>query len=305
MNIYNDIDQLPKQKRVIVLGNFDGVHRGHRQLLARGKALAEEKRIELMVLTFYPQLQEIFQENFHYLLSQKAKMKILEQMGADTVLALPFDETIAKMSPEVFVQEVLLQKLSAQLIVVGFNYTFGYRGAGSADLMQHLTAAAGVETVVVEPVYVDKDLVSSTFIRTMLGQGNLAKVNALLGYPFTLDGIVVHGRHIGRTIGIPTANLAVDQKVALPPRGVYAVKVYLGERQFLGVLNVGMRPTMNNGKDTSVEVHILDFDEEIYGEYVMVSVCQYLRGEVKFENTSELKAQIIRDMEKTRLLLEK
>ena len=157
--------------------------------------------------------------------------------------------------------------------------------------------------MVVEPVYVEKDLVSSTCIRTMLQQGELAKANELLGYPFTVDGIVVHGHHVGRTIGIPTANLEVDHKVALPPRGVYAVKVWLDERCYLGVLNIDMRPTVANGSDTSVEVHILDFDEDIYGDYVMVSIYHWLRGEVKFDSLEALKAQITLDMEKTRALL--
>ena len=252
MNIYNAIDQIPKQKRIIVLGNFDGVHQGHRQLIARGRALAERYDLELMVLTFYPQLQEIFQEDFRYLLSQRAKMHILDELGVDAVLALPFNEAIAKMSPEAFAKEMLLEQLEAQYIVVGFNYTFGYKGAGTAEALKALTEPAGVETVVVEPVYVEKDLVSSTCIRTMLQQGELAKANELLGYPFTVDGIVVHGHHVGRTIGIPTANLEVDHKVALPPRGVYAVKVWLDERCYLGVLNIGMRPTVANGSDTSV-----------------------------------------------------
>lgn len=303
MNIYNAIDQIPKQKRIIVLGNFDGVHQGHRQLIARGRALAERYDLELMVLTFYPQLQEIFQEDFRYLLSQRAKMHILDELGVDAVLALPFNETIAKMSPEAFAREMLLEQLEAQYIVVGFNYTFGYKGAGTAEALKALTEPAGVETVVVEPVYVEKDLVSSTCIRTMLQQGELAKANELLGYPFTVDGIVVHGHHVGRTIGIPTANLEVDHKVALPPRGVYAVKVWLDERCYLGVLNIGMRPTVANGSDTSVEVHILDFDEDIYGDYVMVSIYHWLRGEVKFDSLEALKAQITLDMEKTRALL--
>ena len=303
MNIYNAIYQIPKQKRIIVLGNFDGVHQGHRQLIARGRALAEQHGLELMVLTFYPQLQEIFQEDFRYLLSQRAKMHILAELGVDSVLALPFNEAIAKMSPEDFAQQMLLEQLEAQYIVVGFNYTFGYKGAGTAEALQALTKPEGVETVVVEPVYVETDLVSSTCIRTMLQQGELAKANELLGYPFTVDGIVVHGHHVGRTMGIPTANLDVDHKVVLPPRGVYAVKVWLGERCYLGVLNIGMRPTVANGSNTSVEVHILDFDEDIYGEYVMVSIYQRLRGEVKFDSLEALKSQITLDMEKTRALL--
>ncbi len=305
MNIYNDIYQIPKQNRIIVLGNFDGVHQGHRQLLACGKALASQHKMELMVLTFYPQLQEIFHEEFRYLLSQRVKMHILEVLGIDTVLALPFNEDIAKMSPEAFVKEILLQSLGAQFVVVGFNYTFGYRGAGTAENLKSLTASAGVETVVVEPVYVDKELVSSTAIRTMLQEGRLEKVNEFLGYPFMLDGTVVHGHHVGRTMGIPTANLQVDSKVALPMRGVYAVEVWLTGRHFLGVLNVGMRPTVDNGTDTSVEVHILDFDEDIYGEYVLVSIHHYLRGETKFDSLEQLKEQIARDMDKTRALLAK
>lgn len=305
MNIYNDISQISKQNRIIVLGNFDGVHQGHRQLIAFGKRLASQHNMELMVLTFYPQLQEVFHEDFRYLLSQRAKMKILEALGVDTVLALPFNETVAKMSPEAFAKEILLESLEAQFVVVGFNYTFGYQGAGTAETLKILTAPKGVETVVVEPVYVDKELVSSSAIRTMLHEGRLDKVNELLGYPFVLDGIVVHGHHVGRTMGIPTANLQVDGKVALPLRGVYAATVWLSGHRYLGVLNVGMRPTVANGNDTSVEVHILDFDEDIYGEYVMVSIHHYLRGETKFDSLQQLKEQIARDMDRTRELLAK
>lgn len=303
MEIYQSIDQVAQQARVIVLGNFDGLHKGHRRLLQRGKELAQKHHLELMALTFFPQPQEIYQENFRYLLSQRLKMQILESLGVDTALVLPFDETIAQISPENFAQEILLEKLHARFVVVGFNYTFGYRGAGTAPMLASFTQTAKVPTLIVEPVYAEQDLVSSTLIRHLLGQGKLEKVRALLGYSFCLDGVVIHGHQVGRTMGIPTANLQRQAQVALPPRGVYAVYVYLASRRLLGVLNVGMRPTVDNGDDMSVEVHILDFNEDIYGEYVIVSLEHWLRGEMKFANLNELKAQITQDMEKTRGLL--
>lgn len=305
MKIYKEIIDISKQEKVVVLGNLDGVHRGHRQLIKQGKKLALDHHRELMVVTFYPQFQEILYEDFRYLTSQTLKMKIFEQLGVNSVLILPFTDNIAKMSPEAFIQELLIDKLSAYHIVCGFNYTFGYKGAGNADLLLKLTLESGVDVEIVPPVHIDGEVVNSTLIRQMLQRGELEKANKLLGYTFTLDGIVIHGHMVGRTIGIPTANLFVDKRVALPPQGVYAAMVYCNEQELVGVLNIGMRPTVDNGTDISIEVHILDFDRDIYGEHLMISICHWLRGEVKFSGLEQLKQQINKDIDTTKKLLAK
>lgn len=303
MQLYDNIGQLPLKKRLVVLGNFDGVHLGHRELLKTARRLADEKRLPLTVFTFFPQAQEMFDQDFAYLASQDEKYKIFAEIGVDEVLSIPFDEKIAKVSPEDFALHILAEKLDAQEIVVGFNYTFGYKGAGCAEQLQKWLGVRKIAVHIVPQYEVDGEIVSSSLIRQLLRQGETEKAALLLGRAYALSGEVIKGRQVGRTIGIPTANIAADAKILLPKGGVYAAKAYLGARTFLGVLNIGRRPTVHNGNDTTIEVHLLDFNEDIYGENLKVEFYRYLRGETKFNSLKELKAEIEHNITEVRELL--
>ena len=216
---------------------------------------------------------------------------------------MPIEEAIAKVTPVDFAFRILASELNAAEVVVGFNYTFGYRGAGKAHELKTWLADKDITVHIVPQYEVDGEIVSSSVIRTLLRAGEIEKANRLLGRAYDLAGEVVKGRQVGRTIGIPTANIAAETKILLPKRGVYAAKAYLGERVFLGVLNIGKRPTVHNGNDTTVEVHLLDFNEDIYGEILRVEFYSYLRGETRFNSLDELKAEIERNMSSTRAML--
>lgn len=304
MTIYQTLDQLITKPRTIVLGNFDGVHLGHQALIDLARKSAQDFGQELMVFTFFPQLQAVFQPDFKYLLSREKKFALFEQCGVDVVLALPFNQDFAKTSPTAFVEDLLIKQLGAKQIVVGFNYHFGYQAAGDVTLLMALGKQHKVKVQVMPPFYLNEQLVNSSTIRQLVAQGDFTQANSLLGYPFSLRGKVVHGRKLGRTIGVPTANMSIDQALLLPAFGVYAVRVLVGGVSKLGVLNIGSRPTVNNGVDTSVEVHILDFNADIYGQVIEVALHHYLREEIKFNGLEELKKQIAIDMDQTRLLLE-
>lgn len=303
MEVNTSLAEVAERERTIVLGNFDGVHKGHQALLKLARKIAGDNQQECLALTFYPQPQALLQEDFKYLITQHHKMTLFEQFGIERVLALAFDEKIAIISPEDFVNEILIKGLNAQNIVVGFNYSFGYKGAGDVALLKKLAQKNAVALHVVPPVYLGEELINSSAIRQALREGDLKKANDFLGYIFSLSGEVIHGRKVGRTIGIPTANIYVEPDLLLPINGVYAAKVEVGGQIKMGVLNVGMRPTLANGTDTSVEVHILDFDADIYGQTITVYFCHYLRGESKFASLEDLKAQINQDKILTREIL--
>ena len=303
MRVYKSIEEAAEKNRVIVLGNFDGVHLGHQELLKLARKIAAEKKLSLMVFTFYPQGQELFVCEFAYLATQEKKLEMFEQMGVDEVLSIPFDENIAKVTPEDFAYIFLRQKLNAKEVVVGFNYTFGYKGSGKAEDLKNWLANDDINVSIVPQLMVDGEIVSSSLIRQALLAGESRKANKMLGYPYSLKGEVVKGRQVGRTIGIPTANIAVWEQKVLPHKGVYASLVHYNGKKYLGVLNIGKRPTVNNGSDTTVEVHILDFNADIYGEILEVELFDFLRDESKFEGLESLKNQINSDMQKVREML--
>lgn len=303
MKIYEKIEQAALLKRIIVLGNFDGVHLGHKELIKLARRIADEKHLPLMVFTFYPQGQELFDRDFLYLATQEKKFEIFAEMGVDEILSIPFDEQIARVTPEDFALKILADELKAAEVVVGYNYTFGYKGAGQAADLKEMLSRRQITVSIVPQHMVEGQTVSSSLIRRLLLEGDIELANKMLGYPYGLKGEVVKGRQVGRTIGIPTANIAVWPQVILPRKGVYAARVYHGRREYLGVLNIGQRPTVHNGNDITVEVHLLDFEEDIYGEILEVELYAYLRGESKFAGLANLKAQIETDKTKVREIL--
>jgi len=294
-----------QKKQTVVLGNFDGVHLGHQQLLAMGRQIANGMGEELTVFTFYPQIQTVLQPDFAYLLTEKEKEQRFKAIGVDHIVTIPFDENISHMSPEQFVTEILVEKLHASHVVVGFNYTFGYRGSGNTDLLIELCEQHQIVVAVMDAYQLHEEIISSTAVRQALKQGNINYANEMLGYYYHLCGQVVHGNEIGRTIGFPTANLALQDNLFIPGNGVYAVKVDIQGEAYRGILNIGVRPTVDKNLAQTIEVHILDFDKDIYGESICVEFIQFLRSETKFADLEELKVQLMQDKEKTKQLFYK
>ena len=290
--------------RTVVLGNFDGIHRGHQQLIHLGRQIADQNDEELAVFTFYPQIHQVLDPAFCYLLSEQQKLERFGNLRVDVVETVPFDETIATLSPEEFVKTILAEKLRARHIVVGFNYSFGHKGAGNPQLLQELAEKYQIAVTVMEPYQLDGELVCSTAIRQALRDGNVEQANHLLGYTYSIEGPVVHGNQIGRTIGFPTANIQPQEGILLPGNGVYAALITVDGKVYPGILNIGLRPTIERSTGVNIEVNLFGFDDDIYGKTIRTELHYFLRSEKKFENLDALKAQLQQDKEQTAKLFE-
>ena len=288
--------------RTVILGNFDGLHRRHQQLINLGRQIADSHQEELAVFTFYPQIQQYFDKNFCYLLTEQQKNRGFQKLKVDWIESMPFTEEIATLSPEAFVENILVKKLHARHAVVGFNFSFGYKGAGNPQLLRELGARYGIEVTVMEPCYADGEVVSSSAIRKYLQAGDIEKANALLGYAYSIEGPVVRGNEIGRTIGFPTANILPAKGILLPAKGVYAARTWVEGKCYDGILNIGMRPTIAHSIGLNIEVNLFDFDRDIYGQVIRSEVHYFLRPETKFDGLDGLKAQLEKDKQHTEKL---
>lgn len=262
-------------------------------------------RVYTTVLTFNPHPQAFFSGKSRSLLSPIAeKVDALRALGVDQLILLPFDQHIAQLSPEAFVQHILIEGLQAQAVSVGGNFRFGHRRSGTASDLQQLCQARQVEGHIVELHHLGDDRVSSSTIRTALEGGDLERANRLLGRPYRVAGTVEHGQHLGRTLGFPTANIHLPPDKFLPRWGVYAGRVWLGDHEtpIAGVLNIGCRPTVNGTRPT-VEVHLIDWTGDLYGRCLSIELLHFLRPEEKFDSLTALKVQIQRDRDQAIALL--
>lgn len=285
----------------VALGNFDGVHRGHQRviqpILNQVKTEGAEQTYSTVV-TFNPHPQEFFTGQSRALLTPlNEKVEELLRLGVEQLVLLPFDRELAALSPQEFVEKILVQQLRSQQISVGQDFRFGWQRSGTATDLQAIAATFGIPVTIVPLHICEGERISSSFIRQALEQGELQRAASLLGRPYTLTGSVVKGQQLGRTIGFPTANLQLPPEKFLPRQGVYAVRVFASYPLPLactGVMNIGYRPTVN-GTQPSVEVHLLDWSGDLYGKTITVQLEKFLRPEQKFASLEALKAQIQAD----------
>ncbi|TDA68918.1 MAG: bifunctional riboflavin kinase/FAD synthetase [Clostridia bacterium] len=303
MRILDNLGVFDLPGAAVALGNFDGVHLGHQRLVREMVSRARSLGRPAVVVSFSPHpMQVLGREPFSLILTPERKAAMLERLGADCLLCLPFTLEMAQVKAEDFVTEVLMRPIRPRVVVVGFNFTFGYRGTGTPAMLERLGRGLGFATVVIPPVEVDGQPVSSSRIREILSRGQVAEARAALGYWPLLEGRVVSGRAVGREIGFPTANLAVPEQVLLPADGVYAVKVRVNGRSLGGVLNIGVRPTFGDGQRT-VEVYLLDFSGDLYGAHLVIELRARLRAERRLSGPEELARQIAADVEQARAAL--
>lgn len=285
---------------VIALGTFDGVHIGHQSILQRARELAADINGVSMAFTFqnHP-LSVIFPERApKRIRDTDAKEAIIEKLGVDILMNVPFTENFAAISATGFLK-LLQENFAPAYVVVGANYTFGFQGKGDSDFLQKMGEAYGFVSRIGGSVLRDGEMVSSTRIRSLIAAGDLSHVNEYLQWPLDYAGIVAYGEQRGRTLGFPTANIALDDAYALLPNGVYAVRVHFGDALYMGVANIGSNPTFEEVK-RRLEVHIMQFDGNLYGKKIRVDFLGKLREERKFSGVDALVEQIHRDIEQAR-----
>ncbi len=278
----------------VALGSFDGLHIGHRALLSACKEKAEKYGIKSAVCTFDKNPKKVLTGKVSLLTDNEEKIRRINEAGIDDICMECFDAEYAKMPPEEFFYKVLVEKGRAKCLVCGENYRFGAKGEGDIALLDMLCKKEGVELKVVPFVVDDGKIVSSSMIRELIENGETERAARLMTVPFSLTGEVTHGKGLGREMGLPTINLNFGEDSVIPKYGVYAARVAFDGRCYMGAANVGVRPTVN-GKGVNAEVHIIDFDGDLYSKTVRVEFLKFIREEKKFSGIDELKAQIEKD----------
>ncbi len=295
--------RFPARSRVVAIGNFDGVHLGHRSLLRLAVDCALERGLQSTALTFRPHpLKLLFPERRIFLItSEERKAKLIAECGIDSLVIAPFTHAFADLTAREFAGGVLAGRLGAAAVVVGENYTFGRNREGDIARLRELGKEYGFAVIIAPPHLVDGELVSSTKIREAIMRGEIERASRFLGRPCAIVGKVVRGKGRGRGIGFPTANL-VSEIELYPRQGVYAVWVEIGGERYPGVVNIGYNPTFGD-TGLTVEAHILDFAADLYGQKLKIIFVAYLRGEKKCHDIDELKMMIAADIVRARQLL--
>jgi riboflavin kinase/FMN adenylyltransferase len=312
MTVHHDLNQLPAFKNaVITTGAFDGVHIGHQEIISRMKQIALEMKGETVIVTFHPHPRKVISSipgEIKQLTSLEERIELLTQSGIDHLVVVNFDYAFSNLTADAYVKTFLFDHFHPHTILVGYDHRFGNGRNGNFELLQKFGNELGFKVEQIHEKIISDEIVSSTHIRNYILEHQIEKANALLGYPYLFDGFVVRGNQIGRTIGFPTANLHINnEEKIIPSNGVYAVKVKgkcLGDTIYNGMMNIGIRPTVD-GQKKVIEVHILDFDQDIYEQNLTVMVYEYIRGEVKFDGLEALKAQLAIDKITTAAILKK
>ncbi len=299
MNVINDLSDLqsPLKNTALTIGNFDGVHRGHRALFNKVKERARAIHGQSIVMTFDPHPIKVMKPgNGPKLITPTTqKLELIAREEIDLILCVPFTPEFAAISAESFVRDILVQRLGLKEMVVGYDYTFGHKREGDIDLLRKMGESLGFGIHVVEPVLINDKLVSSTSIRNLVKDGNLSDAKELLGRDYQVTGTVVKGANRGgRLLGFPTANLQLMDEL-IPRKGVYGVTVRIGTLTYYGVTNIGYNPTFGNDH-LSIETHVLDFSGDLLGQNIKINFLYRLRDERTFNSIEELSDQIALDI---------
>jgi len=298
LKIFHSINDFSSTKKTILtLGTFDGVHFGHKKILERVIQNTEIGKYESLVLTFFPHPRMVLQEQSEIKLlnTLDEKIELLEKAGIENLIIHPFDETFSRLTAEEFVRSVLVDHLHIHKIIIGYDHRFGRNRTANIDNLIDFGKQYDFEVEQISAQEIKEVSVSSTKIRKAIEEGDMNLANEYLGYDYSLTGTVVKGKQLGRTIGFPTANLKIDENFKLIPKtGVYIVKSIINKKTVFGMLNIGFNPTVG-GENQSIEVHYLDFNDDLYGQKLTVSILQKIRSEQKFESVALLKAQLEKD----------
>jgi riboflavin kinase/FMN adenylyltransferase len=285
------------KKTILTLGTFDGVHIGHQKIIQNLIQNASGSNCESLILTFFPHPRMVLQENSEIKLLNTIgeKSTLLDKLGIDNLIIHPFDKVFSMLTAEEFVKNILVDALNIQKIIIGYDHRFGRNRLANIDDLIFYGAQFGFEVEQISAQEIDSVSISSTKIRNAIIEGNISLANDYLGYNYVLNGTVIKGKQLGRTIGFPTANLKIEEDYKLIPKnGVYIVKSNINQKTVFGIMNIGINPTVN-GDTLSIEVHFIDFDGDLYNSKITVSVLRRIRDEQKFDSIELLKKQIQKD----------
>ncbi|HKI87973.1 MAG TPA: bifunctional riboflavin kinase/FAD synthetase [Draconibacterium sp.] len=300
VKVHRNLNHFEARNPVVTIGTFDGVHRGHQVVISRLQEFAREYNGETVIFTFYPHPRLVTspeETNLRLLTTLEEKIQLFEGLGIDHLVIYPFTREFSQLSYSDFVKEILANQMKTHCLVVGYDHKFGKNREGGFEYLQKCAEKYNFKAERLDALSLDDTNVSSTKIRTALEEGNVKQANRYLGYEYTLHGSIVEGKRLGRKIGFPTANIeASDPHKLIPGYGVYAVKIMLKGKSLKGMLNIGTRPTFNQNADKrSIEVHIFDFDGDIYNYEITLVFVDKIREEQKFSGVDALVEQLKKD----------
>ena len=306
MNVVDGIENYKaNSKSILTIGTFDGVHLGHQKIITSLVTKAKQKSLQANILTFFPHPRMVLQKesNLKLIDTLEEKQNLLSELGIDNLIIHPFSKEFSKLTAIEFTRDVLVNGLGMSALMIGYDHRFGKNREASVEDLITYGQSYNFEVTVIPAQDISSITVSSTKIRDAIKISNFKKVNQFLGRPYELNGKVIKGNGVGRTIKYPTANIEIKEIYKLiPPKGVYLVKIYLGENEFSGMMNIGNRPTIN-GLNQTIEVHIFDFDKDIYGKKLKVCFVKKIRKEKKFDSLPSLKSQLKKDEEYCKRIL--
>ena len=292
---------------ILTLGTFDGVHKGHQKILKKLNSEAKKNKLKSIVLTFFPHPRNVLNpiSNLRLINTIKERTELFEKSGIDILITHPFDKNFSKLSPEKFVKSILVDKLNIKKILIGYDHRFGKNRAAGIEDLKKFGLKYDFQVIEISVKEQNNVSISSTKIRKSIEDGNIKKAKSYLGYNFSLEGLVIKGNAIGRTIGFPTANLKIKEDYKLiPKRGVYLINTFIDNKKVFGMMNIGVKPTIKVDKET-VEVNLFDWSKDLYGETIKVFMLGYIRDEKKFNSLIELEDQIKIDKKTCIRLIEK
>ena len=306
MKIFNSLDEIEDiEETAVALGNFDGIHKGHQALIDEAVRAAKEKGLKSAVFTFSNHPRNVLANKcvIRNVIYKDEKIRLLKEAGVDYLFSVDFNDYIMCRTPEQFVDEILVKKFRMRVAVCGFNFTYGFKAAGTPESLIEYTGDRGIEVHVIEPVKVGDDVVSSTLIRELISQGKMKRVKELMGREYMIRGEIILGNQIGGAVlGFPTCNTVLDENMVIPLKGAYVTRSVIDGVEYPSMTNVGNKPTIGEYQ-TNIETHIFDFDQNVYGKQIEVYFIDMIRQEKKFSGIDELKDQLGRDCKKARIQL--
>lgn len=298
--IRKTLDFQLEEPTAVTLGKFDGLHRGHELLMHTVLDYSKNYRVASVAFTFdMPPRNRVEEIIANVLTTNEEKQYIFEKKGIDYLIECPFTSEVMSMDPKEFIAWIS-KSLQMKFVVVGDDFRFGYKRAGDYHTLQQYEKEFGYKTIVLDKLKDSNRDISSTYVREKIADGNIKKANQLLGYRYFIKSEILHGRKLGRRIGIPTINMILPVDKLLPPNGVYVTEVLVDGKSYMGVTNIGCKPTVSDENIVGVETYIDDFNQDIYGEKIVVSFIDFIRPEQKFESIEELKAQMLSDIKAAR-----